>query len=92
MFHVISGLLFLPVIRFFLDSLNSTIKVHGFGSVRDVVDGLALCCASEATVVAMGEAGIYLMPFSEHPAFLNKQRIKMADFNYLGKKDKHLLL
>ena len=36
--RVISGLLFLPAICLILDSPNSTIEVHDFGSIEHIAD------------------------------------------------------
>ena len=84
--RLICGFLFLPALRVFLSSPNESIDIHGFGSMKDVADGLAHCCPSEATVVEMGEAGIFPRSFTEHPAWANKRRLVIPDFNYLGKK------
>lgn len=84
--RVICGFLFIPALRMFLNSPNDTIDIHGFGSMADVADGLAHCCPSEATVVAMGEAGIFPRSFREHPAWASCSRMVIPDFNYLGNK------
>ena len=83
---LICGFLFLPALRVFLNSPNETIDIHGFGLMKDVADGLAHCCPSEATVVEMGEAGIFPRSFEEHPAWASKRRLVIPDFNYLGKQ------
>ena len=36
---VITGLLFLPTIRLFLDLPNNTVDIHGFGFMSDVANG-----------------------------------------------------
>ena len=84
--RLICGFLFLPTLCVFLSSPNETIDIHGFGSMKDVADGLAHCCPSKATVVEMCEASIFPRSFTEHPAWANKRRMVIPDFNYLGKK------
>ena len=84
--QVICGMLFLPTLRMFLDSPNDTIDIHGFGSMRGVADGLPHCCPSLATVVNMGEAGVFPADFTNHPAWSSQRRVRIPDFNYLGQK------
>ena len=83
--HLWLPLLYMAL-RLFLTSPNGTINIHGFGSIAYIANGLAHCCTSKATVVEIGEAGVFLRLFQDHASWSSQKHIFIPNFNYLGTK------